>query len=99
MSVLARVLRRRPARPQPAGPQLVAAFVEVYPAATFVEIGSNDGDQHDFLRPYILGCDWRGAMVEPVPYVFARLARNYAGIERVALLNAAVGERDGRASF
>lgn len=82
-----------------AGPKLLQAFAESYPAATFVEVGSNDGEQHDHLRPHILGRSWTGVMVEPVPYIFARLRANYGHLDRVALENAAVGERDGTLPF
>jgi FkbM family methyltransferase len=82
-----------------AGPKLIRAFGAAFPRAVFVEIGANDGEQHDHLRPMILEHNWRGVMVEPVPYVFERLQRNYAGIERVALENAAIAERDGCLPF
>jgi FkbM family methyltransferase len=102
MSVLDRLRRRpppTPSRPPFAGELLLAAFAEAHPAATFVEIGANDGKQQDYLRPHVLGCAWRGAMIEPVPYVFGRLERNYADIDRVTLIQAAVGTSDGRAPF
>ncbi|HEY7633741.1 MAG TPA: FkbM family methyltransferase [Thermoleophilaceae bacterium] len=82
-----------------AGPRLLAAFAHSYPEAFFVEIGSNDGEQHDHLRPFILASDWRGIMVEPVPYVFERLRRTYGAEPRLTLENAAVAERDGVLPF
>lgn len=82
-----------------AGPRLLAAFAHSYPRAFFVEIGSNDGEQHDHLRPFILASDWRGIMVEPVPYIFERLRHSYDALGRVALENAAIGEQDGRLPF
>jgi FkbM family methyltransferase len=95
--MIASLLRRRTRRL--ALPRLLDAFAEAYPRAVFVEIGSNDGEQHDHLRPLILGTDWTGVMVEPVPYVFDRLRRNYGGIERVTLENAAVGTEHGTLPF
>ena len=89
----------RPIGERLAGPKLIAAFAVAHPDAVFVEIGSNDGEQHDFLRPHILASDWTGVMVEPVPYVFERLQRNYAGIDRVALENVAVADRDATLPF
>ena len=74
-------------------PQLLRAFADAYPHAFFVEIGSNDGEQHDHLRPFILSRPWRGIMVEPVPYVFERLRRNYESQGRIELENVAVAER------
>ena len=88
-----RMLRRM------AGPKLLAALATALPRATFVEIGANDGEQHDHLRPYILATEWSGLMVEPVPYVFERLRRNYGHLERVRLVNAAVAGEDGTVAF
>jgi FkbM family methyltransferase len=94
-----RALRGRRLQKRLALPRLLRAFADVHPAATFVEIGANDGEQHDHLREHIRARQWRGVMVEPVPYVFERLRHNYAGIDRVALENAAIGERDGQLPF
>jgi FkbM family methyltransferase len=82
-----------------AGPRLLRAFGAAYPGAFFIEIGSNDGEQHDHLRPLILSLDWRGLMVEPVPYVFERLRQNYGEVDRVTLVNTAIADRDGEMPF
>lgn len=82
-----------------AGPRLLRTFARTHPDARFVEVGSNDGEQHDHLRPFILSLQWSGIMVEPVPYVFDRLQANYAGLERVILENIAVADHDGRLPF
>lgn len=82
-----------------AGPKLLRAFAECFPQAIFVEIGANDGDQHDHLRPLIWASQWRGVMVEPVPYVFDRLRTNYADLDRVVLDNVAIADRDGELPF
>jgi hypothetical protein len=59
----------------------------------FVNIGANDGVVADPIYPFIKKYGWRGIAVEPVPYVFAQLQRNYAGLEGVILENAAVSNR------
>ncbi len=82
-----------------AGPKLLRAFADAYPEAFFVEIGSNDGEQHDHLRPHIRARQWSGIMVEPVPYVFERLRANYGDMPRIALENAAIARQDGRLPF
>jgi FkbM family methyltransferase len=82
-----------------AGPRLLSEFSRAYPEAFFIEVGSNDGEQHDHLRPFILASAWRGIMVEPVPYVFERLRRAYGANERIAFENSAIGERDGTLPF
>jgi FkbM family methyltransferase len=94
-----REIRSRRVVARLAGPKLLRAFGEAFPAAVFVEIGANDGEQHDHLRPMILEHEWRGVMVEPVPYVFERLRSNYATMERVAVENAAIADGDGLRPF
>ena len=89
----------RRVRARLAGPKILHAFALAYPEAVFVEIGSNDGEQLDHLRSLILQCNWRGVMVEPVPYVFERLRDNYAALERVTLENAAITGADGHQLF
>ena len=92
-------MRRRLLRWRLAAPKLLRAFADAYPRAVFVEIGSNDGEQHDHLQPFILSSAWRGVMVEPVPYVFERLRRNYGDAAGISLDNSAIGDRDGRRPF
>ena len=83
-----------------AGVRLIREFARVHPDAFFVQVGSNDGEQHDPLRHEILRRDWHGIMIEPVPYVFARLQRNYGTLgNRVILENVAIGGRDGALPF
>lgn len=82
-----------------AGPRLIRAFADAYPDPFFIEIGSNDGEQHDHLRPFIVSRPWSGILVEPVPYVFDRLRRNYGRFDRIVLENAAIADRDGRMTF
>jgi FkbM family methyltransferase len=103
MSAPGRLLARARARlrrpPRLAGPVVLEAFALAYPAAFFIEIGANDGEKHDHLRPAIHANPWRGIMVEPVPYVFERLRRNYGAIERIALERAAIADHDGTVPF
>ena len=82
-----------------AGPRLLRAFADAYPEAFFVEIGSNDGDKYDHLSEIIRSGSWRGIMIEPVPYVYQRLARNYEGTEGIILENVAIADRDARLPF
>jgi FkbM family methyltransferase len=89
--------RWRPRRT--AGQKLLEAFAEAYPEARFLEIGAGDGLTADHLRPFVVSNEWRGIMVEPVPYVFEELQRNYAEVDRVALENVAIAERDGTLPF
>ncbi len=81
------------------GRQVLRAFAETYPRAVFIEIGANDGLQHDHLRPFLLSLPWTGVMVEPLVWVFERLEANYRGCDGLAFENAAIADVDGRVPF
>ncbi len=66
---------------------------------TLVNIGANDGLAGDPLREFILTRRWHGLLVEPVPYVFARLQKAYRNVPGVAFEQSAVGEQDTTATF
>jgi FkbM family methyltransferase len=91
--------RRRRFEARLAGSRLLRAFGKAFPRARFVEIGANDGIQHDHLRLMIQELEWQGVMVEPVPYVFERLRAAYQENEGVSLENAAIADRNGRLPF
>jgi FkbM family methyltransferase len=80
--------------PDPIG-RIVAEFGRAYPEAFFVQVGSNDGEHLDPLREQIRTRRWRGIMVEPVPYVFARLRAAYGDNPRITLEPAAIAESEG----
>jgi FkbM family methyltransferase len=82
-----------------AGPRLLAAFAALYEDAFFIEIGANDGDQHDHLSTIIRSHRWRGVMLEPVPYVFERLRQNYGLVDGVVLENLAIADQEGTLPF
>lgn len=61
------------------------------PDALFVQIGSNDGLQNDPLHKVLEKREsWIGLFVEPVPYLFDRLRRNYGDSPRYKFANVAV---------
>ena len=99
MTGLVRRVRFRLLQRRLALPKLLDAFASAYPEARFVEVGANDGDQHDHLKPFIQSRRWTGVMVEPVPYIFARLRENYSSAPGVALENSAVASEDGTMPF
>jgi FkbM family methyltransferase len=82
-----------------AAPRLLTAFSKRYPDAYFIEIGSNDGEQSDQLSPFIKSHRWKGLMIEPVPYLYERLKRNYGDLEGVGLVNLAIADHDGTTPF
>jgi FkbM family methyltransferase len=94
-----RAVRDRRSRRRLMGPRLLEAFADAYPRAFFIEVGANDGVEDDYLYPFIVENEWSGIMVEPVPHLFERLRRNYAGLDGVVLENVAIADRDGRLPF
>lgn len=92
----ARAWPREPDRPLE---RVVHQYARHVPDATFVQVGAHDGTQLDPLREAILGSRWRGIMVEPVPYVFARLEARYGPNPRVIVENVAVDGADGIREF
>jgi len=65
----------------------------------FVQIGANDGVTGDSLRPFITRLQWKGVLVEPVPYIYKRLVENYEGYRGLHFENSAIGIEDGYQNF
>ncbi|MEM9219735.1 MAG: FkbM family methyltransferase [Cyanobacteria bacterium P01_F01_bin.150] len=66
----------------------------------FLQVGSNDGLQGDPLRNFILkNKRWQGIFVEPVPFIFERLKKNYRNSERFIFENVAISDTKGTFSF
>jgi FkbM family methyltransferase len=61
----------------------------------FVQIGAFDGVTHDRLHKHVHEGAWHGVLVEPQPQYFARLRRNYAGLDGLTFVNAAVDREPG----
>lgn len=65
---------------------------------TIVKVGANDGITHDPTADAILAHPWRGLLIEPVPYCFARLKANYHAAN-FKFENIAIGEAEGERPF
>lgn len=82
------------------GPRVMRRFARLFPEAFFIQVGANDGVQLDPLHEWVLSCQWRGIMIEPVPYVFENLKANYAHLQsRIALKNVAIAPSRGEMPF
>jgi len=65
-----------------------------------VQIGSNDGATGDPIFRLLQGNPkWEGLLIEPVPFLFERLKRNYRGNKNIHFDNVAITEKAGRADF
>lgn len=88
-----------PADKEAAIPYALSQLDTMQGHATFVQIGSNDANHGDPLKRFVRTGRWTGLMVEPVPYLFDRLRRNYESFPGVRLECAAVAEIDGQKEF
>src|SRR5262245_60660582 len=64
---------------------------------TFVQIGANDGLRNDPIREFVIGHEWSGIFVEPLPNVFELLKHNYRRVRdrKLVFVNAAISSADG----
>ncbi len=65
------------------------------PGFTFANVGASDGVASDPIFPLAERLGARGVAAEPVPYVYARLAANYAHMPEVRCEQVAVSDRSG----
>jgi FkbM family methyltransferase len=57
-----------------------------------IHIGANEGQERDFYACFGLDVLW----IEPIPYVFAKLKRNVAGLTKQHALNYLATDEDGK---
>lgn len=62
---------------------------------SFIQIGSNDGVSGDPLHNHIISGNWRGILIEPIPFLFNLLKDNYHGYHSLEFENCAVGSFSG----
>ncbi len=80
--------------------EMVVEFVQAkLGRITFLQIGANDGQHADHLRPFLQRQNWSGVCVEPMRLAFERLSHLYPDHPRVRLVNAAISDKDGFAPF
>jgi len=60
----------------------------------FVEIGAYDGIAADPAREFILKYKWKGILIEPIPYIFETLKKNYEGHQQLIFENIAISNDD-----
>lgn len=99
---LRKIKRRLTQKPYLKDPRMVGYWFDLIIGggrAQLVQIGSNDGKTGDPLYPLFQKYPaWRGLLVEPIPYIFAKLKANYPDGIRFDLANVAIGE-DGKMPF
>lgn len=66
----------------------------------FVKVGANDGITGDPCSDILLSDErWKGLLIEPVPYCFARLKGNFHDSNRFSLEQVAIGPSAGMKTF
>jgi len=61
------------------------------------QIGALDGKTFDPVHEYITRFDWSGIIVEPIKEHFEKLKETYKPYPKLALVNTAIGDKDGTA--
>jgi hypothetical protein len=64
---------------------------------TLLQIGANDGFTEDPVHEIIKKNNLAALLVEPIPYLFDALTRNYSGFTKVQFENAAISSEPGSA--
>lgn len=63
---------------------------------SFIYVGANDGIVGDTIMPFAIKYGWRGVLVEPVPYIMARLQSNFGKLSQFSFEEAALDITPGR---
>lgn len=77
----------------------IESFARKRKPVFFLQIGSSDGLIGDPLHKFIKKYKWRGILVEPVPYIFDQLQRNYANCQGLIFENVAIAENEEERDF
>lgn len=68
-------------------------MLEIQGEVIFIQIGSNEGPMRtDPLSALIKRGDWKGVLIEPVPKIFEKLKKNYAGRSNLFFENVAISD-------
>jgi FkbM family methyltransferase len=80
--------------------QYCAQAPNVVSQPMFVKVGANDGVTGDPVSDLLLANKkWRGLLIEPVPFIFERLEKNFGDNRRFVLEQVAIGATPGTAAF
>ena len=65
----------------------------------FVQVGAFDGSCVDPIHEMVCRYRWRGMLIEPEPTAFASLQRTYKDHSHLTLVQAAISNQNGKATF
>lgn len=76
------------------------ALTQSMPEALFVNVGANDGITNTpGIRILLNNANWRGLLIEPVPYCFDQLKKNFPDQKRFILKRVAIGNEKKPGKF
>lgn len=78
---------------------VLAAYESHGKRITILQVGACDGTNNDPIHDYVIKGSARAILIEPNPFAFERLRKTYVDLPNVTLIQTAIGERDGEASF
>ena len=61
----------------------------------FLQVGAYDGVTHDPINAHVRDHGWHGILVEPQPIAYERLVANYADVDGLLFVNAAIAPESG----
>jgi FkbM family methyltransferase len=61
----------------------------------FIQVGANDAKSGDPIFEYVHHFNWKGILLEPIPYLFDLMVENYKECKNLIFENAAIDAKDG----
>lgn len=65
----------------------------------FAHIGAHDGVKNDPIFAFVKAYQWRGVLVEPIPYFFNLLKKNYEGVPNLQFEMVGIADTEGSLEF
>ncbi|MCY1127090.1 FkbM family methyltransferase [Frigidibacter sp. RF13] len=98
MTGYGRYAPRRPGKTATAAVQLLLRAADDYREGkvSCVQVGANDGAMADPVRPFLVGHNWQGLLIEPHPAYFADLIALHGKNDRVTCVNVGISDSAGQ---
>jgi FkbM family methyltransferase len=98
--LLQQVYHYRHWHPKTCNEDIIQKYSHYKNNVTFIQIGSNNGKHGDPLYDSILTKKWQGILIEPIPYLFEELKKNYVeNKDNLIFENSAIAHERGQLKF
>ena len=64
-----------------------------------IQVGANDGEMCDPLRPFLTSLNVEAYLFEPLKLYYDKLAQRYSGKDNIRVINSALGEERSSAEI